>query len=87
MPRHLPAEVYGTEVPHVFASRLHRWRVTPAELDALISIVGHHWPAIEAHVKAHVGERQYQSCTTLPGRLCDRWCPVGGNPLLVTEAS
>lgn len=78
-----PAEAYGTEVPERLAERLHRWKVTPAELAALISAVGHHWPAIEAHVKAHLLERRYQACTTLPGHLCNRWCPVGGDPYLV----
>lgn len=76
------AGLYGTEVPEQLAARLLRWKVTPSELDALIYVVGHHWPAIEAHVKAHVSERRYQACTMLPGRLCDRWCPVGGDPLL-----
>lgn len=83
MGRQVPAEVYGTEVPSQLAGRLWRWHVTPAELDAMIAVVGHHWPAIEAHVRAHLEGRRYQPCGALPGRLCSRWCPVGGDPTFV----
>ena len=78
--------IYGDGVPPETAGRLHRAAVTPAELDLLVGVVGHHWPAIDAHVKSHLANRRYYPCTTLPGRLCDRWCPVGGDPDLVAAA-
>lgn len=88
--RGIPPEIYGDEVPQETALRLGRAKVTTPELDALIGVLGHHWPAIEAHVKAHLVDRRYQACQGSPAPrsngLCDRWCPIGGDPDLIRLA-
>lgn len=80
-----PRETYGDTVPNETRVRLARWAVTGAAFMDLAFHLGDDWAAIEAHVKAHLVERRYSPCTTLPGTLCDRWCAYGGDPDLLAD--
>jgi len=79
-------EGYGDDVPEKLGILASRAAVTPAEFADLRWLLDDDWSAIEQHIRSHTVNRRYASCTTLPGHLCDRWCPVGGDPDLMATA-